>query len=213
MKPDLIIFDLDGTLVDTVRDIADALNAACAPHGLRPFTLDETRDMVGQGMVNLIARALGPGRAALVEPTLREFVRIYSTGLAVHSRPYPGVPETLAELARSFRMAVLSNKSQALSRELLAALGLARWFELIEGGDSVPEKKPSPRAVTHVLDALGVAAHDAVVVGDSAFDVDAAQGAGVRAVGVTYGFRPRASIAHADALVDRFADLPRVLGG
>ncbi|GAB4390874.1 MAG: hypothetical protein Kow0025_25870 [Thermodesulfovibrionales bacterium] len=206
----LIIFDLDGTLVDTTPDISKALNHALAPFGAGPFSDRETEALVGEGTARLIEKALGPERAAARDEALSRFVAYYSAHLVEGSRTYPGVAEALEHLDH-VRKAVLSNKDEAPSRRLLEELGLARHFDLVAGSDSVPERKPSPAPVRHVLDALSVRPDEALMVGDSDYDVQAARGAGVRVVAVTYGYRPREVLAGADHMIDEMAALVPLL--
>lgn len=206
----LLIFDLDGTLVDTARDIQAALNDSVEPLGLQPLSLEETIALIGEGTGRLIEKALRPlgqkADAALREETLEKFLDAYSRNLTVHSRPYPGVKETLLRLG-GFQKAVLSNKGEELSRRLLEAFGLAGHFSLIAGSDTTSSRKPSPEPVRFILDKLGVSPEEALVVGDSPYDIEAALGAGAKAVAVTYGYRGRSLLGEADHVIDSIEDL------
>ncbi|MEJ2324824.1 MAG: HAD-IA family hydrolase [Nitrospirota bacterium] len=206
----LIIFDLDGTLVDTARDIQAALNGAVKPLGLQPLGMEETIALIGEGTARLIEKALRPlgpkADDALREETLGKFLRSYSENLTAHSRPYPDVKETLLRL-RGFQKAVLSNKGEELSRRLLEAFGLAGHFALIAGSDTTKSRKPSPEPVRFILKKLGFSPEEALVVGDSPYDIEAAQGAGAAAVAVTYGYRGRSLLVEADHVIDSIEEL------
>jgi phosphoglycolate phosphatase len=175
----LIIFDLDGTLVDTARDITEALNHTTKPHGLRPMSVEEVKALIGEGTTRLIEKALAPlGETlddAIKEVTLKRFLDYYSENLAVHSRLYPNVKETLWKLT-AFERAVLSNKREDLSRRLLEDLGVAGGFSLIAGSDTTSSKKPSPEPVRYVLEKTGTRPEEALMIGDSPYDIEAARG-------------------------------------
>jgi phosphoglycolate phosphatase len=214
----LIIFDLDGTLVDSSIDITNALNHAIAPFGLNPITREDTIKLIGEGITRLIEKLLassGGHSADLADdretPKLKEyiinrFIEYYTVHLVDHTRPYKGVRETLASLDR-FHKAVISNKKTALSHMVLERLGLSPFFEVILGSDAVPEKKPSPMPVLKVLSELNIEPVHAMIVGDSNFDIDAGKAAGVITVAVTYGYRPREVIAHADHMIHSITEL------
>jgi phosphoglycolate phosphatase len=224
----LVIFDLDGTLIDSSVDITNALNHALSPYAVHPLTVEETIRMVGEGIPRLIEKVVGPkGNGVLLKAVnqfpgdpqkLQEiradvknrFIEYYSGHILDHTKEYPGVRETLEQLG-SYRKAVISNKMESLSRKILDGLGLSRYFECVIGSDSTPEKKPSPLPVQKVLSDLHMKPDQAVMVGDSNFDVDAGKAAGVLTVAVTYGYRPRAVIANADYLIDRMIDLVPLL--
>jgi phosphoglycolate phosphatase len=213
----LIIFDLDGTLVDTARDITEALNHAIKPHGLGPVSVEETTSLIGEGTTRLIEKALAPlgeklGEAndEAVKAVLKSFLDYYSENLAMHSRLYPNVKETLWKLT-VFEKAVLSNKREDLSRRLLEDLGVAGEFTLIAGSDTTSSRKPSPEPVRYVLRATGTRPEDALMIGDSPYDIEAAKGAGVKTVAVTYGYRDRALLKDADHVIEDMGELPPLL--
>jgi len=204
----LIIFDLDGTLIDSSVDITNALNHSLVPYGFQPLTVADTITMVGEGLTRLIDRIVGEGDAALKADVLQRFLGYYEDHILDNTREYPGVKETLERLdAANYRKAVISNKRESLSRMVLSGLGLLPFFEMIVGSDTTPERKPSPVPVLRVLADLRVRPQDALIVGDSNYDVDAGKAAGIATVAVTYGYRPREAIAHADYLIDRMVDL------
>ena len=186
-----VLCDLDGTLVDSAEDLRAALNELLAELGRDPVGAEEIKTMIGDGVGTLIERALAsrgghPCDAARLVP---RFLALYEPNAARSTRPYPGVPETLSALrAHGLRVAVVTNKPDAATRAILATLGLAPLVEVVVGGDTAPERKPHPAPVRLALARLGVAAADAVMVGDNHHDVSAARAAGVRAIAVTYGY-------------------------
>lgn len=197
MHVDTVLFDLDGTLVDSLEDIALALDAALADHGQPVPTRDTLRTWVGGGARNLVEHAVAP---ALVDPVLARFRVHYAAAPVVHTRLYPGVDRALDALAAAgIRLAVLSNKPHALTTQIGERL-LARWpFDVIAGHrDGVP-LKPSPVPALAVARELGVAPERCAFVGDSAIDVETGRAAGMHAVAVTWGYRPRAELIAAGA--------------
>lgn len=213
----LLIFDLDGTLADTGQDITDALNHALKPFHVREYSLEETKAMVGSGISRLLESLIPP------DPPLPEgetgnpkdivtarFLDYYGNHLTDHTVLYPHVKETLSQLGR-YRKAVLSNKREKYSGEILRALQIGEYFDLVWGSDSVREKKPSPLPILDLLEKYDVSKEEAVIIGDSNYDVEAGRAAGVRVIAVTYGFRPREALEGADCIVDRFDELSQVL--
>lgn len=206
MKIRLIIFDLDGTLADTSIDITNALNYAVEPYNFKKLTVEKTISMVGGGLTKLVEKLLGDDMAALKAEVLRRFLEYYSEHLTVFTVPYPGVAEVLKELG-SFKKAVISNKRENLSRRLLEDLELSRYFDIILGSDSFDEKKPSPKPILHVLETLLVRAAEAVIVGDSTYDIEAGKAAGILTIAATYGFRDRSFLTEADYMIDSFGEI------
>jgi len=192
---DVLAFDLDGTLVDSVPDLNYCLGEAFESLGLARSTERDTRDWVGDGVEELVRRGLErsvpPAEAdALVSTAIERFSACYARNLYVRSRLYPGVAETLDELrARGIRLACVTNKRLRFAEALLAQAALLDRFELVLGGDSVPEKKPSPMLLDTAAARLGIAPDVAVYVGDSYHDMHAAQAAGWRFVWASYGYR------------------------
>lgn len=192
MNYDLAIFDLDGTLVDTIYDLADAVNHALTKMDYPVHSVDEYRMMVGGGIRNLCMRALPEGTETVVlDQTLSHFVEYYSVHCADKSRPYPGIPELLSELAAAgMRLAVASNKFQAGTDSIIRRFFPDVPFVAVRGGrDGVP-LKPDPQVVTEIMEIAGVEAGRTVMVGDSGVDVAVGRAAGVACIGVTWGFRP-----------------------
>jgi len=185
----LAIFDLDGTLVDSAPDLRAALNRLLAAEGLEPFPLPEVAAMIGDGARALLAKAFAARAMAFNEALLPGFLDDLEANSAVLTRTYPGVVAALEALsARGWQHAVCTNKPIAATRALLDALGLARHFALVLGGDSLAVKKPDPGHVQAILAGLGVVASEAVMIGDHQNDIRAARGAGVRSVFAAWGY-------------------------
>jgi phosphoglycolate phosphatase len=187
---DLVVFDLDGTLVDTAPDIAGALAATLAEVGVRPPPLPAVKELVGDGARALIGRALArEGVDRDVDPLFLRFLAHYGAHLADASVPYPGVGEALAELAQAgVAAAVVTNKPGALARELLSRLGIAAGLVCIIGdGDGFP-RKPDPAGALSILAAIGSSGARTAVVGDGLPDVRLARALGARAVAATWGY-------------------------
>lgn len=206
-----IIFDLDGTLVDSARDLQDAANALLTEQGLRTISLDELKAMVGDGVVKLVERALTAtgGDLSRLPVLAARFLEIYAADAARHTEAYPGVPETLEGLRRlGLSLAVVTNKPYAATIDILETLGLRGFFGAVVGGDTLPERKPHPAPILAALERLGVAPEAALMVGDNYHDVQAARAAGTRAVAVTYGYshKPHAELG-ADRLIDAMPEL------
>jgi len=205
VTPRLAVFDLDGTLVDSVDDLAASVNHALGAVGLPLRSRDEVRSFIGDGARVLLERAVGP-RRDLLEPALAAWRAHYDAHLLDATRPYPGVPEALAAARRT--LAVLTNKPAPMAVRILAGLGLAgRFAGVVGGGDAPP--KPDPAGARALLARLGVRPEDAVLVGDSPVDAATARNAGMEFVAVTWGLSPREALVGAGAahLVDRPGDL------
>lgn len=210
--PRTIIFDLDGTLVDTAPDLTAALNHSLGELGLPTVSPETVRHLVGHGARALIERGLGlagVNDASLIERALPVFLDHYAANIAVGSRPYPGAEAALDELADAGAvLAICTNKPAVLSRALVEALGWSGRFAANLGGDSLGVRKPHPRHVTETLAAAGGDAGGAAFVGDTAIDVAAARAAGVPVIVVGFGFSAiAASELGADAVIDEFAAL------
>jgi phosphoglycolate phosphatase len=190
-----LIFDLDGTLVDTLDDIADALNRVLGARGLPVHARAAVRAMIGEGAANLVRAALPPVARDLVPDVLEEFRRDYFAKVLVRSAPYPGVAGLLAELARrGLPMCVLSNKPHAPTRALVAALFATTPFVEVAGQRPERPIKPDPTVALELARAMGVAPAACGFVGDSGVDMRTASAAGMRGIGVTWGFRDAAEL-------------------
>jgi len=214
----LVIFDLDGTLIDSRLDLVHSVNAALRNVGRPELPDDVIASYVGDGAPILIQRALG-GEAsdeALVRKGLEFFLSYYREHKLDHTTVYPGVMEALAVIQNSAngmprKMAVLSNKPVVPSRAIVEALGLGRFFTQIYGGNSFATKKPDPEGVRKLLEENGVKAENAAIVGDSHVDVRTGRNAGLSTIGVTYGFSTHTlEDEPPDVLVDSPADLATV---
>lgn len=211
----LLIFDLDGTLIDSKLDLAHAVNATRAHMGLSDLPHPLVFSYVGNGAPTLIRRSLGPEASdAQVQQALDFFLAYYRDHMLDYTTLYPGVADTLDVLLESGkRMAVLTNKPVRISKAILSGLGLKRHFFQIYGGNSFEQKKPHPIGIETLLSEAGMGAENAMMIGDSAVDIQTARNAGIKACGVTYGFQPETLAAEPpDFLIDRFEDLAVVTG-
>jgi phosphoglycolate phosphatase len=207
----LIIFDLDGTLVNSSTDIANALNAAGKPYGIAPVTVEEAEELIGGGLSKLIERLLAKKQVDVDKTTLlRGFLDEYSSHLTDHTRLYPCVTETLAALD-GIAKAVLSNKITSFTVEVVKRFGLTRFFGSIQGGDTIPEKKPAPAAILTLLAQLAVEKNEAMIVGDSIYDVEAGRRAGIHTVAAMYGYGTSGFDADAEFRVHSFLELPGIV--
>ncbi|SRR5665213_294155 len=214
MPSPALIFDLDGTLVDTAPDLLGAMNAVLIAQGRRPVDPQTLRHMVGFGARSLIQQAFAATGPTATEDRLPalvdDFIAHYRAHVADESVPFAGVEETLAELkAGGARMGVLTNKPQELAVPLLKALKLDRFFGAIHGAGRYSYSKPDARVFHHVIDELGGAGSSALMIGDSITDVKTARAANVPVILLSYGYTP--DPAHglgADAVTDDFRDIP-----
>src|SRR5579864_2996807 len=217
----LVIFDLDGTLIDSRLDLVHSVNAALR-HIERPELPDDViASYVGDGAPILIQRALG-GEAvdeALVRKGLEFFLSYYREHKLDHTTVYPGIPEALTAIQQSGnglprKMAVLTNKPVNPSRAIVEALGLGKYFSQIYGGNSFPTKKPDPEGVRTLLEEHGARPEQSVIVGDSNVDIRTGRNAGLHTIGVTYGFAPHTlEDEPPDVLVDSPRDFADVFAG
>jgi phosphoglycolate phosphatase len=206
----LVVFDLDGTLVDSSRDIAASVNAALgrvAP-GTAALPLEAILSFVGEGAGLLVERSLRhAGLGLSTEEVLPVYIDCYRERLLDTTRLYPGIAEALDALAGT-TLAVLTNKPGDMSRTILEGLGVASRFARVRGAGDVPSRKPDPAGLLGLMSELGASAGETWMVGDAATDVGVARAAGTRVAGVTWGFHPAALRA---AAPDRVLDLPSEL--
>jgi phosphoglycolate phosphatase len=215
----LLIFDLDGTLIDSRLDLVHSVNATLR-HLRRPeLPPDVIATYVGDGAPMLIRRALGdPGDQTLLKEALGYFLSYYRLHKLDHTHIYPGVPEMLAALRRGNNgtdrhMAVLSNKPVNPSRQIVEALGLRPFFDQVYGGNSFPTKKPDPEGARKLMEEAGASPQETIIIGDSSVDVLTGQNARAWTCGVTYGFAPQTlQTPPPDLLVDSPAELAQALG-
>jgi len=208
-----LIFDLDGTLIDSKNDLICSVNAMLGELGRRELAAETISSYIGHGAPQLVARALGNGGTeAERERALEFFLRYYNEHKTDTTRAYPGVKETLQRLDGR-PMAVLTNKPVRISVRILEELGLAKYFRSIYGGNSFSTKKPDPLGARTILAELSAKADEAVLVGDSEVDVQTARNAGMWAATVNHGFgvHDRESFP-ADIYLEQFSDLTTLLG-
>lgn len=189
----LIIYDLDGTLIDSRLDIAEAVNGTLREMGLRELPIEQVSSFVGEGVTNLMRRALevaAQGPLPPLERSIRLFRRRYGEHLLDRTCLYPSVQKVL-DFFKDRMQAVITNKPEDFTRTILAGLGIDSYFFCIVGGDQGFPKKPSPEAVHEIIRSAGVGAGETLLVGDSRTDVETGRNAGVRTVAVTYGFGRR----------------------
>ncbi len=212
MRTDLVIFDLDGTLLDTIGDLAVACNAMLARRGLPEHTYADYCGFVGNGILRLVERALPEElrSADYVAAARADFVAYYTDHIDLHTKPYAGIPELLDALTRKgVRLAVASNKFQQGTEKLIRRFFPEVPFVAVLGQRPGVALKPDPAIVEEILDRAGVSRDRVLYVGDSGIDMLTSAAAGVRSVGVTWGFRSREELtqAGAGALIDRSEEL------
>lgn len=198
--PGAIVFDLDGTLADTRRDLAAAVNRARAGLGLAPLPLAQVASMVGEGARRLVERALPEAaEATAFEAAFESFLGHYDRLCLETTRLYPGVEEMLRRLGRRFPLALLTNKPEALSRRIVEGLGLGRCFAALVGGDSLPSRKPDPEGLHWLAARLAAPVAELLLVGDSRVDAATARAAGCPFALVEWGFATAEERAGIDA--------------
>jgi len=219
---ELLLFDLDGTLIDSVPDLARALNRTLEELDLPRYDEEMIRGWVGNGAAMLVKRGLAGKREVgdeVVErlhgEALKRFLEHYAAVLNEATGLYPEVKETLEALeSRGYRMAIVTNKPAQFVGPILGNLGIERHFELIVGGEDLPWKKPSPLPLLYACDRLKVPAEKAAMIGDSSNDILAAKSAGIPVIAVAYGYnydRPIRELGP-DAVAERFGEIPGILG-
>ena len=215
MKGFLLVFDLDGTLVDSVMDLRAALNEVLRERGHRALSRAEVKHMIGEGVPALVARALAASGADPAEApmALPRFLEIYEANPTQLSRPYPGVPETLTTLRRrGYRTAICTNKPQQATLAVMQGLDLLPLFDGVAGGDRFPVRKPHPGHLLQLIAELGARPEASAMIGDNENDAAAARSAAVPLVLVRYGYaRVEPESLAADALLDHFSELPGAL--
>ena len=210
----LLIFDLDGTLIDSALDLALSVNAMREKMGLAPLPHPEIATYVGQGVAHLMRRSLGESATEeKIQQALDFFLAYYREHMLDNTVTYPGVREALEEL-KGRHLAVLSNKPVRFSELILEGLGLSPYFRYVYGGNSFEQKKPDPMGALKLMDQFQVREHETLMIGDSETDVRTGKNAGVWTCGVTYGFGSYTlETAPPDFLVDDLRELPPLLDG
>jgi phosphoglycolate phosphatase len=212
--PTTIVFDLDGTLIDTAPDLVGALNVVFAREGLAPLPYEAARNLIGGGVKAMIARGLeAEGRVfppAKLEQIFADFIAHYGEHLADRSRPFPGLTDALDALdARGCRLAVCTNKLERLSVLLLDQLELADRFVAICGQDTFGIQKPDPEILRRTVAAVGGSMHRAIMIGDSNTDIRTARAAGIPIIAVDFGYSESPVAEYGpDRTISHFAQLP-----
>jgi phosphoglycolate phosphatase len=215
----LAVFDLDGTLIDSRRDLADSANEMLAGYGAAALTEDRIASMVGCGAPTLVKRVMAAaGVDAPVEDALARFLAAYDSRLTHHTRPYDGIPGLLDELqSRETAMALLTNNPLDQSNRILEAFGLSKHFQWLVGGDGPWPRKPEPDGIRFLMRVAGASASETVLIGDSTVDLQTSRNAGVRICLARYGFGfadvPQAELRGDESLVDTPAEITGVLHG
>lgn len=210
----LLIFDLDGTLIDSKKDLTISTNATRRHFGLEPLDEATVGSYVGNGAAVLVRRAMGPGAAeGLMEDALQYFLKFYRAHALEHTHLYPGIREAVTALSgQQHTLGVLTNKPGKISLDIINALGLGKIFSRVYGGDALPAKKPDPVGILALMDESGSAASETAMIGDSSVDVQTARNAGVRSCGVLWGFQPESfRTCPPDVYVNEPAELPDVV--
>ena len=203
-----VLFDLDGTLVDSLEDLTDAVNHIRMAFSHPPLGADDVRLKIGKGARNLVQQVLPDVTGADIDRALNLFLEFNRQHIADKSRLYPDIAELLLDVAaRNIKLAVISNKNEDLSSLILQTLGINNLFETVCGGDTYPERKPSPLPLLKVAEKLGVAPHECVMVGDSINDIEAGKRANIVSIACTWGYGSTEELNGADA----FAHTPQEL--
>lgn len=211
----LIMYDLDGTLLDTASEIAAAVNLTLAHYGAQAVSESTVKSWVGHGAAQLMRNAwqtIAPGPT--YEETMQTFTRFYQQTVGANSRPFPQVMETLQHFrSAGVLQAVVTNKESVFTRRVLEKHGMSEFFALVVSGDTLPVKKPDPAMIRHSLDVLAVKPAESLFVGDSDIDVATAKAAGVRCWVVPYGYNGGRDIAQAgaDGLIAELGELPMLV--
>jgi phosphoglycolate phosphatase len=212
----LVVFDLDGTLIDSRRDLAESVNALVVERGGRELPLDTVTAMVGEGAALLVRRALtAAGLEPDVESALPRFLQIYDQRLLVHTLPYTGTREMLDVVRSGARLAVLTNKPQHHTDRVLRGLQLDQYFSDVVGGDTAYGRKPDPAGLRYLVTRADGAVGTTTMVGDSAIDLRTARAAGVRVCLVRYGFgfpSAEAELSGEELIASSPAHLPELIG-
>ncbi len=210
----LIIFDLDGTLIDSSRDLAISTNATREHFGLPALDQQTINSYVGNGAAVLVRRAMGSEIPETQQAEALEFFMGYYRAHSLeHTRLYDGVADLVVKLAsENHRLGVLTNKPERISFDILGALGIGRYFFRVYGGNSLPEKKPNPVGIYRLMEEAAVPAGATLMVGDSSVDIQTARNAKVKSCGVTWGFQPETFETTApDVVIDTPGELLELL--
>ncbi|MDX5931315.1 HAD family hydrolase [Acidiphilium acidophilum] len=208
-----VVFDLDGTLIDSLPDLAGALNRSLARHGQGPIVQSDVAPMVGDGAKVLLQKGYAACGLSPTDEDEAIFLADYEAHVTDLTEPFPGIPAALTALRDSgYRLAVCTNKPEVSARKVLAALDLEAFFDVVIGGDATPYRKPDPRHLQAVLNALDVTTTDAVMVGDHINDMKTAAGLRVEAIFVTWGYGRTDAMTRVDQAAQLPALVDRLLG-
>lgn len=215
MEKSLMVFDLDGTLIDSVGDIAWGANRTLSALGRPEMTTGEIKASVGSGVKVLLERLMPGETTGVIEDARKRFLAFYATHLVDETRVYPGVVETLDHFRGLGKtLAIVTNKPESFAREITRLLGFSDRFAMLVGGDTFANRKPHPEPLESVLSSLGASREAAVFIGDSAIDLETGRSAGVSTIGVSYGFnggRRELEEAGFDVVIDAFPELKSVV--
>ena len=207
-----VLFDLDGTLIDSRADLTDAVNAALDAIGRERQPMEKVVRHVGNGMHALLTAVLGPTPDEVLDAAITTFRTFYEAHCLDNTKLYPGVADTLKTLAKKTPLAVVTNKPRGYSEKMLGGLGVLGLFKTVVGGDTLPEKKPHPAPLLKAAETLGAAPADTLMVGDGPQDVSAATAAGMKVCVARYGFGFHGrGMAKADHAIDRFGQLKEIV--
>lgn len=212
LKVDLIIFDLDGTLIDSSKDIAWAVNKTLNHLGFNELSYDVIKSYIGWGVKMLLEQAVPKERHNILAHARNIFLKYYEDHLLVDTHLYSGAKEIL-EYFKHKKLAIITNKPLGLTEKILNGLSIPKYFQKVIGGDSVQNKKPHPEAVDIVLAELSVKPEKAIFIGDSRIDIEAGKNAGIITCGAVYGFRGKDELinAGADFLIEEIGELKGIV--
>jgi phosphoglycolate phosphatase len=205
----LIIFDLDGTLVNSLKDITIALNLSIQPKRL--LTTFQISKIIGEGAEELVRKATEISGLEYHKKYLNDYLEIYSEHMYDETKLYPGVYRAIAPLLKYHKMAVISNKSKAFTDRILHHFNLWMSMDVVLGGDSLPEKKPSPAPCLYIMDKLKIKPEETVLVGDTEADIKCGKAAGVKTVACTYGYGKPGFQWEADSVISDITQLPKIV--
>lgn len=208
---DLLIYDLDGTLIDSVQDIVNAVNFMLAVLELPKRSSEEVKSFIGEGVQSLVRRTIGEENLDMADRALKTLKTYYGEHLLDHTKLYPGVLEML-EHFKSKKQVVVTNKPEKFSVQVLEGLGVRSFFEMVIGGDSVRTKKPSPEALFVILDKLKITPERAVIIGDSSIDIETGRNAKITTCAVTFGLGEKKALSASkpDFSISQFQDLTKL---
>lgn len=209
----LLIFDLDGTLIDSVPDLANSVNFSLKNNGLKTHSIDTIRTFVGNGSHQLCQRAVGSDNKALIDKVHDDFLKHYAAHTCIDTTPYAGVCDHLPQLANHFTLAIATNKPEQFLPIILAKFGWTHLFKLVIGGDTLPTKKPDPAPLLYLCEQFNINKNQAIMIGDSKNDIQAGKNAGMATIGLSYGYNYNEPIecSAPDGVFADFSDMANML--